>query len=331
VTASKTSQRAVAALRDVLPRAARVRPGRSPRSVVVNGVPLSIEWVGEGWLRDVRSVVSRRRNRPDIVAAHRVSPGAAKALMDAGIGFVDEAGAAEIVVDSLIVSRTGHAPSRVRPKRWTPSVLAVAEALLCGITPTVSATQEATGLSSGSCTRALEVLTERGLLDAVAKRGRLSARRIVDREQLLAEYAAAAAAAPSGTSLQVGATFRDPVEGVLQLGRKWNKAGVAWAATGPVAAAALAPHLTGGASADVYVDARSLAGLASVAADAGLRAIPGGRLTLRPFPTVASRRLATEERGLRVAPWPRVYADLRPTGVRGEEAAEHLREVMTRG
>ncbi|MGD0836257.1 MAG: hypothetical protein ABSB49_06400, partial [Polyangia bacterium] len=26
--------------------------------------------------------------------------------------------------------------------------------------------------------------------------------------------------------------------------------------------------------------------------------------------------------------WPRVYADLRHTGVRGEEAAEHLREIV---
>jgi len=32
--------------------------------------------------------------------------------------------------------------------------------------------------------------------------------------------------------------------------------------------------------------------------------------------------------GIRVVPWPRVYADLRLVGVRGEDAAEHLREVM---
>jgi hypothetical protein len=39
-------------------------------------------------------------------------------------------------------------------------------------------------------------------------------------------------------------------------------------------------------------------------------------------------RLAKEMEGLRVAPWPRVYADLLSLGVRGEEAAEHLREVV---
>jgi hypothetical protein len=56
--------------------------------------------------------------------------------------------------------------------------------------------------------------------------------------------------------------------------------------------------------------------------------IEGGRLTLRPFPTVAVRRLAETIDGLRVAPWPRVYVDLLSAGVRGEEAAEHLREVI---
>jgi len=30
---------------------------------------------------------------------------------------------------------------------------------------------------------------------------------------------------------------------------------------------------------------------------------------------------------MRTAPWPRVYADLRRAGVRGEDAAEHLRSI----
>jgi hypothetical protein len=90
----------------------------------------------------------------------------------------------------------------------------------------------------------------------------------------------------------------------------------------------LAPYLTLFSTAAVYVDADSVLGLEAAAQAAGLRPIEGGRVTLRPFPTVTTRRLAGEEGGLRVAPWPRVYADLRETGVRGEEAAEHLREVM---
>ncbi len=51
-------------------------------------------------------------------------------------------------------------------------------------------------------------------------------------------------------------------------------------------------------------------------------------MTLMPFPTVTTKRLAEKRRGLYIAPWPRVYADLRVAGVRGEEAAEHLREIV---
>jgi hypothetical protein len=94
-----------------------------------------------------------------------------------------------------------------------------------------------------------------------------------------------------------------------------------------VAAAVLAPYLTSVATAEVYVAADTIAGLEAAAADAGLQPIDGGRLTLRPFPTVTSRRLSSQRERLRLAPWPRVYADLRLVGVRGEEAAEHLREA----
>ena len=48
---------------------------------------------------------------------------------------------------------------------------------------------------------------------------------------------------------------------------------------------------------------------------------------IRPFPSAITNRLSTEHGALRVAPWPRVYADLRDQGVRGEESAEHLAEV----
>ena len=81
----------------------------------------------------------------------------------------------------------------------------------------------------------------------------------------------------------------------------------------------------------VYVDALTLATLATAAHAAGLTLIEGGRLQLRPFPSPITRRLSAKVGpGLRSVPWPRAYADLRDTGVRGEEAAEHLREVMER-
>ena len=90
----------------------------------------------------------------------------------------------------------------------------------------------------------------------------------------------------------------------------------------------IVPYLSSVTHAAIYVDADTIVGLEVIAIDADLRPIEGGRLTLRPFPTVAVRVLAQMTRGLQIAPWPRIYVDLRNDGVRGEEAAEHLLEVM---
>ncbi len=320
-------QRVEAALRAVLPRSVRLRIHHD--HLTLNGVAIEFKWVREGTLGQVRELLTHRRNRPGIVVSRRISPGAREALSAAGVGWVDENGAAEIVFGSLIVARSGRPEGRRKKAlNWTPSVLAVSEALLCGVTPTVTASAEATGLSTGACTAALGTLTELRLLTSEARRGRSSARTIVDTGILLDAYATAAAAKARPVSLQVGATWRDMVFGLSETGRRWEKAGVAWAATGAVAASVIAPHLTSVTTADVYVDAETIATLEYIAAEAGLRPIEGGRVTLLPFPTVTTKLFAEEKEGLHVAPWPRVYADLRTTGVRGEEAAEHLREVV---
>ena len=326
-----SGSRAEDAVRAVLPRAAKVRVGGVDAGVdiIVNGHPFVIKWIGDGRLADARRVMSTRRGRPDIAVARHMSPGARETLAEAGIGWVDETGAAEVAAGTVVISRSGRPPKPTGPpKRWTPSVIAVAEALLCGTKATVAAAEEATGLSNGSCTTALRVLTDFGLLKADAGRGRDSARRVADQDRLLDVYASAVEAAPPSISLQVGVTWSDTIDGVVRTGAKWDKAKVAWAVSGAVAASVIAPHLTTVNSADVFVDAVTMPGLEAAVAAAGLRPIDGGRLTLRPFPSVTARRLATRVDGLMVAPWPRVFADVRTVGVRGEEAAEHLREVM---
>ena len=329
-TSGDTGRRIADALQAVLPRTVRVEtPRDASADLVVNGTPLEVKWAGEGWLGQVGPLIGRGRRRPDVVVARRMSPGARQALSEAGIGWVDETGAAEIVVGPIVVSRTGHAekPAPKQP-RWTPAVLAVAEALLCGTKATVSAAEEATGLSAGACTTALRFLTELGLLSAEARRGRESGRSVADADELLEVYASAAAAVPPKYSLAGGVTWRDVLIGLQETGRKWDRAGIAWAVTGAAASLVTAPFLTSVGAAVVYVDATTPAGLQAVAEEAGLRPIDGGRLMLAPFPTVTTRVLAEEVDRVRVAPWPRVYSDLRTTGVRGEEAAEHLREVV---
>ena len=263
------------------------------------------------------------------MVARRISPGAKDALAEAGIGWVDETGAAEIAMGPIVVSKGGR-PQEAwqRPQHWTPAVLSIAEALLTGRRATVASTQEATGLSTGSCTNALRFLTVQELLVAEVERGPGSARRIADFDRLLDAYAAAVADAPIGPVLQVGMKWRNPVVELAAVGAKWDVTERAWACTAAIAASVVAPHLTSVGTGDVYLDTNSTSGLEAAAADAGLHPIKGGRLTLRPFPTIASRRLSVQQEGLRIAPWPRVYADLHLLGVRGEEAAHHLREVM---
>ena len=96
--------------------------------------------------------------------------------------------------------------------------------------------------------------------------------------------------------LQAGVTWRDIIAGLGRAGRMWEAAGVAWAVTGVAASHVVAPYLTSVNAAEVYVEAKTTAELQAVAATAGLRPIEGGRLTLLPFPTVTSRRLAKEVR-----------------------------------
>lgn len=327
-----TRRRMVDALAHVLPRSVRLASGKGNR-VLVNGAPLRMEWVGRGWLSDIRPILDTLPEKPDIVAARRMSPGARDALAKAGIGWVDETGAAEIAHGTIVVSREGRAQTAEQSlPHWTPSVLGVAEAILCGTTATVAAMREATDLSTGSCANALRFLTTEGLLTTDAERGPRSARHIVDAGRLLDAYAAAAAAAaPTQPSVQVGVVWNDPVAGLARVGAKWDALGRRWACTGAAAASVLAPYLTTFATVDVYVGAETIAGLTAAAEDAGLRPIEGGRLILRPFPTAVSLRLSVRKRRLWLAPWPRVYVDLRASGVRGEEAAEHLREVLHAG
>jgi hypothetical protein len=329
-SSSKISERILNALRAVFPPWSELKLISAEGHVAdvrVAGRRLRVQWVSAGIPSEIRALADQKA-QPDVVVARRMSPGAQQALAQLRVGWVDELGAAEIAVGTIIVSRTGQRPSPSnKGERWTPAVLSVAEALLCGVEPTVAATHRATGLSGGACGNALRLLADRGLLVAAASRGPASGRRIEDKRHLLDAYASEAAESPVTLALVVGVIWRDPVRGLIELGHRWNEQGIDWAATGPTAAAVMAPLLTTVSSARVYVEADSFSGLEALALRSNLRPIEGGRLTLAPFPTASTRSLARTVKDMRVAPWPRVYVDLRATGVRGEEAAEHLLEV----
>jgi hypothetical protein len=298
--------------------------------VTVAGSDLLLRWLNVGWPRQVAEAL-RKPPRPDVLVAPLLSPGARKAASDAGVGWVDESGAAAIVLPGLVVAKDGRPQKPLDTKLgWRPATLAVCEALLAGeARPTVSSVVEATGLSMKTAATSLKFLEGDGYLVGDAARGRDAARRIVDPDSLLDAYADAASRLRSPKAIQVGVLWRDPVAGAIDLGSRWTASHIAWAATSALSASVLAPVQTEIAPMEIYVSARAPSDLRRAAAAAGLREIAGGRLLLRPFPTPAGDAVtAVLTKGFRSVLWPRVYADLRTAGVRGEDAAEHLRETI---
>ena len=329
---SRSRKRGERAVLAVFPPAARITadPADHEADLVVNGQPVEVKWIGAGNLADVRSALEQQPRRNVILVGRQMSPGARAALSEVGANWADETGAAEIAIGTILVSRSGVPEKRPQEiKRWTPAVIAVAEALLCGTRGTQAAMQEATGLSAGSCANALRFLTDKRLVTSAAKRGPASARRLSDPRQLLETYTSAVNQKPAGARLQIGVTWQDTLEGLTDLGHRIAACNADWAVTGGAAAAIIAPFMSLVSQATVYVEAKSVAELQGLAESLKLRPVEGGRLTLKPFPGSATQLLATVERDdLQVAPWPRVYADLQKEGVRGEEAAEHLYEVI---
>lgn len=297
----------------------------------------NFRWLPTGWPQQVAEALDDEP-RPEILVAPRMSPGARKMAHDAGVGWADESGAAEIYYHdpksrTLIAIQVPGTPSLPLDTRlgWRPTSLAVCEALLAGAAaPTVNSVVETTGISMGSAAEALKFLAKDGHLTSSAARGPGSAREIVDHDALLVAYAAAAERLRSPVSLRVGTLWRHPVADAIDFGKIMDSHSISWAATGALSASVLAPAQTEVSPMEIYVSGRTPSDLARAALAAGLRAIDGGRLLLRPFPTPAGDRLTNvDAHGFRSMLWPRAYADLRTAGVRGEEAAEHLREVMT--
>jgi hypothetical protein len=337
-----STERAVNAIEAVYRGALCARPVRGPhRDVIVsldNAAEFLVRWLPVGWPRQVAEAL-HDDPRPDILVAPSMSPGARKAARDAGVGWVDESGAADFYYHdaksgTVIAIQTKGTPSVPLDTRlgWRRATLAVCEALLAdAAAPTVNSVVAATGISMGSAANALKFLERNGHLASEVARGPDAARRIVDRDQLLDAYAAAAARLRVPNSIKVGVLWRDPIAGVINVGRLWEEAGIDWAATSALSASVLAPFQTEIAPMEVYVPARAWSDLRRAAAVAGLKEIDGGRLLLRPYPTPAGATLTEQyPTGFRTMWWPRVYADLRTTGVRGEDAAEHLREEMSK-
>lgn len=328
-------ERSVRAFEAVLPPGTQVEATpRQDRDVFVSvaGRRLRLRWLPVGWPRQLTEALEIKP-RPDIVVAPQFSPGARALAGRERVGWVDESGAAEISAGTIVISRTGSPATPTGAKvGWRPTTLAVCEVLLTGCPATVSAVVAETGLSMSGVATALKFLASEGLLASGADRGPQSRRRVTDRDGLNDVYAAAAERLRSPVAIRAGVLWRNPLKGVTEVGRAWDEAGIGWAATGALSAAAWAPIMTEVTPMEVYVTGKTPGDLRRALFAAGLKEMEGGRLQLRPFPTPAGPSVSAEiSPGLRSVLWPRAYADLRIAGVRGEDAAEHLREEMTDG
>ena len=300
--------------------------------VSVAGRKLRLRWLPVGWPRQVAEAL-RIDPRPDVVAAHQLSPGARALAGRERVGWVDESGAAEVSTGTILISRTGSPMVRLDSKvGWRPATLAVCEVVLTGRLATVSAVVDGTGLAASTVATALKFLAAQGFLTGDADRGPQSGRHVVDRDGLLDAYAAAAERLRSPVSIRAGVLWRDPLADMAEVGRLWDEADIGWAVTSALSAAVWAPVLTEVVPMEVYVVGKTPGDLRRALFAVGLKEIDGGRLQLRPFPTPAGARVTTELGfGLHSVLWPRAYADLRTAGVRGEDAAENLREEILRG
>lgn len=315
----------------ILPMGTRIKVERlDDVDVTVNvaGTPLRVRFAGRGDFRGVQ-IALKARPRPDVIVASRLSIAARQAIAKEGINWADERGAASIEAGSIVIVLSGQTPAvRQSSTDWTPAAIGIAEAILAGTTPTAEAVAATTGHSLSTAVRVLAFLVGRDLLRAPKARGPQSGRRIVDFDRLLDQYSEAAYRRRPKFELRCGLLWREPYTEIKQIGQKWTSMRVPWSVAGALAASILAPYLTQTPTGVVYVGASRELEIVQIARRAGLEVMEGGRLLLLPFPTLATKQLIQEKEGVWVTSWPRTYADLLNEGVRGEEAAEHLRGVF---
>ncbi|MBO0807042.1 MAG: hypothetical protein J2P32_01925 [Actinobacteria bacterium] len=294
-------------------------------------------WAGEGWPSDVERLIKLVPDA-DVVMAARLSDGARRRLSRSGLGWADEAGHADISRKSgLAISRQpGEAGGRREPSaRWTPATLAVAEATLSGITPTVLRMEQATGLSRHATATALSRLERLGFLERPgALRGPRSARRVVNVGAFLDAYAEAAARQRrQQVPVLVHRLWNGDPLGTLAaaIGPALVRAHARWAVTGTAASVLLAPYLSDVTTLELYLDAETLSDQPSLASLLGGRIVERGhRIEIREIPTRMALSGPVID-GIQIALPVRVYADLRALGGRNEEAAQHLRETLNAG
>jgi hypothetical protein len=293
-------------------------------------------WAGEGWPADVERLIAAAPD-VDVVFAKQLSSGAKDWLLDHQRGWVDDGGDANVSLSTGLVvvreARTRQVKTET-PIKWTRTMLAAAEAILAGVTPTVEAIETSTGISRGASANALARMEKLGLLHrSQGTRGRGSARSVVDHDAFIEGYAAAAAILRFRQRvIHIHRLWKDPLEAFeSEIGPALNRTSQSWAVTGVAASILLAPYLSDVTVVELYVNDDLFATPDHLADVLGGRVVDRGQLIeVRALPTSMSAKGPVVS-GIHLALPARVYADLMAVGGRSAEAAAHLRETVDVG
>lgn len=297
-----------------------------------------VRWAGEGWPQDVRTAAAKVDEPwpPNMVLiARELSPGAIEWLSARGANWADETGQVRILgPDGLVVIRERTRPREERERRWvgwSPSAMAIAEAILAREDQALSATELAgsTGWSVPQTANVLSAFDARGwTVKRGAARGRGASRQLIDADALLASWATAVAAERPSTRLAHRST-RDPM-GFLQdqLGPALDNA-VKWAVSGWAALDLTAPFASAVPNLHIYIADTQFAGpLSTAIAETGLQEVEEGGRVIFWATDEYVLKLARRAHGIPVVSAPRLYADLSKLGARGQDAADHVREQL---
>jgi hypothetical protein len=294
-------------------------------------------WAGEGWPADVERALEALSPAPLprdlIILATNFSPGAIEALNARDANWADAQGNAHIRGQGLLIDREA-APQRseTRSFSWSPSALAVAEALL--------AADWQAGISTGDLARlvdwsppqvsqVLQAFDRKGwTVKYGPQRGPRARRELSDSADLLRAWASEIA----GEEQEVRLThriLRSPLDFLIEeLGPLLHEE-VRWAVSGWAAAQELAPLSTAVPSLQIYVHEDDFGeSLDRVVRQAGLHDVAeGGKVAFIPAPP-SVLALSGGRGNLPLVSAPRVFADLLSVGGRGLDAAKHLKEEV---
>jgi len=219
-----------------------------------------------------------------------------------------------------------------RPFRWSTSAEQLAEYLLASKPELLNAAEIAkeTGWSHPQVSNVLRRFDDQGwTVKGGARRGRYTMRRLADPASLL-EVWAEHIANSDRERLLAHRVLRDPMIFLREELAPTLSGSMPWAVSGWAGLEAAAPFVTTVPVLHIYVatDAFNDGRLNEAIVRAGLRKVnEGARVEFWPASNVALE-LAHDAAALPVASSPRLYADLRSLGGRGEEAAQHVRQEL---